>query len=79
MIFLVEVLDFDRKYTWMSSYKSEKKQIFYIIITSRVKARFRSILPQQYFEFRATLQHWLAQRFQNEFEEERFQKPGFTC
>ena len=29
MIFLVEVLDFDRKYTWKSSYKSEKKQIHY--------------------------------------------------
>ena len=37
MIFLVEVLDFDRKYsTWKSSYNVEKKQIFYITISMSI-------------------------------------------
>ena len=39
---------------------------------SRVKASFESVPPQPYFEFPATFWHWLAQRFQNEFGEERF-------
>ena len=38
---------------------------------SRVKASFKSVPPQPYFEFPATLQCWLAQRFQNKVEEER--------
>ena len=37
----------------------------------RVKAGFKSVLRQLYFEFRATFRHWLAQRIQNKVEEER--------
>ena len=39
---------------------------------STVKADFKSVPPQPYFEFCATFQYWLAQRFQNKVEEERF-------
>ena len=38
----------------------------------RVKASFKSIPLQLYFEFRASFWHWLAQQFQNNFEEEHF-------
>ena len=38
----------------------------------RVKAGFTSVPLLQYFVFQATFRHWLAQRFQNEFREERF-------
>ena len=38
----------------------------------RVKAGFKIVPPQLYFEFRATFWHWLAQRIQNKVEEERF-------
>ena len=38
---------------------------------SRVKAGFKSVPLHHYFEFPATLQHWLAQRFQNKIEDER--------
>ena len=38
------------------------------LIKTRVKARFKSIPLHQYFEFCATLRHWLAQRFQNKIE-----------
>ena len=38
----------------------------------RVKAGFKSVPLQLYFEFPAPFWHWLAQRFQNEFGEERF-------
>ena len=39
---------------------------------SRVKASFKSIPLQLYFEFRTTFWHWLAQQLQNKVEEERF-------
>ena len=39
---------------------------------SRVKADFKSVPPQPYFEFRANFRYWLAQRFQNKIEEELF-------
>ena len=38
---------------------------------SRVKASFKSVPPQPYFEFPATFWCWLAQRFQNKVGEER--------
>ena len=39
---------------------------------SRVKAGFKSVPLQPYFEFPTTFWHWLAQRFQNKIGEECF-------
>ena len=39
---------------------------------SRVKAGFKSVPPQLYFEFGATFQHLLAEQIQNKVEEEHF-------
>ena len=49
-----------------------KEKQYYCKDLSRVKAGFKSVPPQLYFEFRATFWHWLAQRIQNKVEEERF-------
>ena len=50
---------------WM--YNKKTISIQYL---SRVKAGFESVPLHQYFEFCATLEHWLAHRFQNKIEEE---------
>ena len=44
----------------------------------RIKAGFKSLPLQPYFEFRATFQHWLAQRFQNKIGPQLHLKPVFT-
>ena len=41
-----------------------------------VKASFKSVPRQPYFEFRTTIRHWLVKPFQNKAGEERF-KAGF--
>ena len=56
------------------SFKPQKSQfnINFIKDLSRVKAGFKSVPLQLYFEFRATFQHCQAQQFKNKFGEERF-------
>ena len=39
----------------------------------KAKARFKNVPLHQYFEFRATLWHGLAQLLSNKIEEEHFQ------
>ena len=46
---------------------------------SRVKASFKSVPPQTYFEFCATFQHWLAQQFQNKIGKECFLSWFLPC
>ena len=42
----------------------------------RVIAGLKSVPPHQYFEFHATLRHWLAQQFQSKLRRNAF-KAGF--
>ena len=63
----------------MWAFQFEKLKKFWILQKyiackdlSRVKADFKRVPLQLYFEFPATFQHWLTQGFQNDIGEQRF-------
>ena len=61
-----------RKYKCLKNDLEQQEWVCTFKDLSRVKAGFKSVPLQPYFEFPATFRHRLAQQFQNKIGEKRF-------